>query len=476
MSDDHLFAVLDPEDGHAFASHNLPFLLMGLDPDDWTREIADEVEGRDVIVLSPDPLAVDESIPVAAITRQAISVLQSLSKSVRIAPPAAWSEPQDLLALAESASDWMQRHLSERAPSVAGGGLTLIDPTAWEGMPVPPRRWHVRDFVPACTVTKLSGAGGGGKSLLALQLLTSTAMGEKWLGFDVPQGRALYLSAEDDADEVHRRLSDVVRAYGVTFRDLVDLRIAPLAGADAVLASAEARGGLIRPTTLWKALEAQVEAFKPSLLVIDTLADVFAGDEIKRELARQFIGLLRGLAIKHSVTVLLLAHPSLSGIASGKGSSGSTAWDNSVRSALYLKAPEPEDGGSIDPDLRVLESVKANYARAGGKISLRWRDGVFVPEDGSVPCWIDKRAASNLAETTFLELLSTYTQQGRYVSGSHSVTYAPAVFARDPAAKGIQKRGFVSAMNSLFASGKITNLTIGKGSRERQILALVGEG
>jgi hypothetical protein len=45
---------------------------------------------------------------------------------------------------------------------------------------------------------------------------------------------------------------------------------------------------------------------------------------------------LRGLALETSSTALLLAHPSLSGMASGSGTSGSTAWSNSVRSRLYL--------------------------------------------------------------------------------------------------------------------------------------------
>ncbi|MCA3487246.1 MAG: AAA family ATPase, partial [Rhodobacter sp.] len=36
--------------------------------------------------------------------------------------------------------------------------------------PIPPRHWHVDDLVPGGTVTLLSGDGGTGKSLLAMQL------------------------------------------------------------------------------------------------------------------------------------------------------------------------------------------------------------------------------------------------------------------------------------------------------------------
>jgi hypothetical protein len=44
---------------------------------------------------------------------------------------------------------------------------------------------------------------------------------------------------------------------------------------------------------------------------IDTSADVFGGDEISRTQVRQFVGLLRGIAIRQRLSVVLLAHPSL---------------------------------------------------------------------------------------------------------------------------------------------------------------------
>ena len=73
------------------------------------------------------------------------------------------------------------------------------------------------------------------------------------------------------------------------------------------------------------------------VFVLDTLADLHAGQENDRATARQFIGFLRGLALRHELAVVLLAHPSNAGMASGSGLSGSTAWNASVRSRLYLE-------------------------------------------------------------------------------------------------------------------------------------------
>ena len=95
-------------------------------------------------------------------------------------------------------------------------------------------------------------------------------------------------------------------------------------------------------------------------------------DENQRAQARQFISLLRKLAHKYNCAVVVLAHPSLSGLNSGSGTSGSTAWSNSVRSRFYLQRLQDDD-----PDKRVLTLEKNNYARIGTEINLRWEDGCF---------------------------------------------------------------------------------------------------
>src|SRR5438874_7073424 len=87
--------------------------------------------------------------------------------------------------------------------------LRIINPVQWRDEPVPERQWIVRDMIPANTVTLLSGDGAVGKSTLALQLGTARALGRDWIGTVPTPGRTLHLSAEDDADELHRRLDDI---------------------------------------------------------------------------------------------------------------------------------------------------------------------------------------------------------------------------------------------------------------------------
>jgi RecA-family ATPase len=73
---------------------------------------------------------------------------------------------------------------------------------------------------------------------------------------------------------------------------------------------------------------------------------------------------------------------SLTGISSGTGLSGSTAWNASVRSRLYFKRATTEKDEEPDPDLRVLEVMKANYGPVGETVTVRWKSGLFLPVGG----------------------------------------------------------------------------------------------
>lgn len=78
--------------------------------------------------------------------------------------------------------------------------------------PTKDREWLVEGLIPKKTVTLFSGDGGTGKSLLALQLAVAVAGNAPWLNRGVGSGPVIYMSAEDDDEELHRRLADISRA------------------------------------------------------------------------------------------------------------------------------------------------------------------------------------------------------------------------------------------------------------------------
>jgi RecA-family ATPase len=297
----------------------------------------------------------------------------------------------------------------------------VVNAAELAGKAIPVREWLVQDLIPANSVTILGGDGATGKSIIAEQLCAAAILGRKWLGFDVRQGPALFLSAEDEKEEIHRRLEAIRVHYGVEWCDLDGLTYKSLIGEDAVLASADPRGSLLQPSELWKLLCDHIVATKPSLVVLDTLADLFAGNENDRTQARQFIGMLKGLAIKSSVTIVLLAHPSMSGMSSGDGQSGSRAWNNSVRSRLYFERVVGDNKTEDDPNLRVLKTKKANYGPTAGEWRVRWHEGVFVRIDDG-PTAFGAIGAAARAERVFRprccliaqpDLCTRHIRQGR---------------------------------------------------------------
>ena len=199
--------------------------------------------------------------------------------------------------------------------------------------------------------------------------------------------------------------------------------------------------------------------------MLDPSADVFAGSENDRSQVRQFITLLRGLAIDANTAVLVASHPSLTGKVTGTGLSGTTAWHNSVRARLYLKGIKTNSGDESDPDLRELEVMKSNYGPGGERIRMRWHQGIFIPEPG--PSSLKQRADARKAEEVFFTLLGRFEKQERTVSANFGPTYAPKVFADHPDATGITKRALQEAMTRLLERGKIRNERYGPPSRQR---------
>ena len=94
---------------------------------------------------------------------------------------------------------------------------------------------------------------------------------------------------------------------------------------------------------------------------------------------QQFASLLTRIAQMANGSVQLISHPSLTGISSDSGLSGSTQWHNAVRARSYLKEVKAEDGQRPDSDLRELEFKKNQYGPVSDTVLLRYQHGMFLP-------------------------------------------------------------------------------------------------
>lgn len=343
-----------------------------------------------------------------------------------------------------------------------------------DGLPIPSRRWLVEGWIPDRAVTLLGGDGGVGKSLLTLQLMAGVALGRDWLGIPVEQRKTFAMFCEDDEIEVHIRCKAVLEGFGASFADAGGMAWAARSGLENVLVHYPAQGNEPgKPTRIFHELRRRVLSFGARLVIVDTVADTFGGNENFRSQVRGFVGLLRNLANEIDGAVVLTAHPSVAGQQTGTGLSGSTAWNNSVRSRLYLTRPPAKDGEG-DPDARVLKRMKSNYAGIGDEIKMTWRNGVLVPE--SMPGTLDRMATNAKADRQFLDYLGRLTAQGEAVTSHTSPSYAPTIMSKRFAEEGARKSELEKAMARLLNSGKVRVEEDGPKSKKRRRLVLAGGG
>jgi RecA-family ATPase len=352
--------------------------------------------------------------------------------------------------------------------------LPFINMSTWDADPVPERQWAVQDRIPLKQTYLFTGNGAVGKSLVDLQRAVAHVLGKPWLGMPVRQGPAIYMGAEDDEDELHIRLAAILDYYQATFAEVIEggLHLLSYVGEDCMLGVPN-KSGMIEPTPLCGMLRETALDIKPAAMMIDTVADVYGGSEIDRGQTTQFVKLMNGIAVAGNCSVGILAHPSVAGMSTGTGLSGSTAWHNKVRARAYMKAMETERGDEPDPDAKSIQFMKNNYGRQGDTLQLRWQRGVYVLE--SAPNSLERLAEDQKVDHRFLDLLGQFYGQDRNLSDKPTAhAYAPKVFSEQKGKDGkrISKRHFEGAMQRLFEANKIHIENYGAASRGRTRLAV----
>jgi RecA-family ATPase len=274
---------------------------------------------------------------------------------------------------------------------------------------------------------------------------------------------SVYLTCEDDVDELHRRQAAICGLLGIELSELTGrLYLVTRAGC---LGNELATfpDGVLKTTALWEALLSITRDVGAELIVLDNVAHFFAGNENARNEVAAFVNLTNRLAIETGAAVLLLGHPS-----KAHDFSGSTAWSNQFRARLYLDRPKDE----LDPDLRELTAPKANYSPAGTRLKFRWHKGSFVRDEDLPESHRERTAATIQASAdndVFLRCLDVRNAQLRPVSESRaSRTYAPKEFVEMAESNGIGRPRLEAAMDRLFRIAEIeVGLVCRSGRKDR---------
>jgi RecA-family ATPase len=439
----------------------------------WSSAAAEALRDRNVHVLE------DNDEDGRSNSEAAAEALAGIAKSVRIVRLPGLKHKGDV-------SDWLDAgHTVEEVVEVASSAPTLaliplFNLSKLDSAPVPQQEWSVEDRIPIGHTSLFTGEGAAGKSLIQLQLSVAHVLGKEWLGVTPRQGPALFVDAEDDEKVIHKRLADILHHYNALFANVhKNLHIASLSGMDSVLGVLSRKSGKIEPTPLYNRLLEMVGDLKPVMTGIASAANVFAGNEIDRSQVQQFVALLTRLAKLANGSLVLISHPSLAGISTDSGISGSTQWHNSVRSRFYLKSvksedeEEPEGNRRPESNLRVIEFRKNNYGPISEDMVIEYKNGVFLPVIGTS---VDQVERNQRADDVYLSVLQRLTSQNQELGLSkHASNYAPTRIAEHPDVAGFRRREIEAAQQRLLDANRIHVEENGPPSKKRKFL-VIGAG
>lgn len=376
---------------------------------------------------------------------------------------------------AERLTNGGRRSTAAQRPTVDGSRRAwlhqasgLVDVSRWVGREPPEREWLVAGLVPMNAATLFSGDGELGKSTMALQLACSVILGRPWLGKEVRPGRAVVVSCEDAEPELWRRLIGIAHGEGFDLGAIVEeLALFERVGRDsAVMAKGSGFNAAWEESPFWINFSNFVRDFGPSVVILDSLYDFFpgTGSQLDMATARLFMGMLRELANDANCAIVVLWHPSKSGLESGDGTSGNVAFRNAARSMLYVERADKDDRNG----LRIISQKKNNYGPSQDTFGVIWNNGRFIREEEfsrrpDALAAIERNSVVHRAKDVFLSCLDAFAVQGRTVTDAkNSSRYAPKAFLVSPEAKGLKQEHLEKAMEALFTSGEIEMGDAGK--------------
>ena len=313
-----------------------------------------------------------------------------------------------------------------------------------DGKPVPKQKYLMQGFIPIGAPTGLYANGGVGKSLFAQMLMTCVASGNEIFGLELKHGSVVGLFCENSPDHLHMRQDPINQHYGLAYRNLENIHYFPRQGFDNALLTNDPIKRELVLTYFWEALYKYMEKVKPVLLVVDTIADTFGGNEIDRNQTRQYVQRALGrLAMDFNCAVLALGHVAKGTKDHESEYSGSTSWNNSFRARLLMTRN--------DYSVVNLSVKKANDGETGQSINMVWKNGVLVAtKNTSVK---DNVEWGYLIKDT-LDLVGQFNRRKSNISMSKKGNYAPREFSRTGGSKWSLKQ-YESALDELLNTGEI---------------------
>ena len=298
-----------------------------------------------------------------------------------------------------------ERHKGPLTPlfDIADANIDLLLRTS-----PPARRWLLSGMLPLGIVGMIVAPGGTGKSQFVLQMGVTVATGIPLCGvWQVGErGKALLLLAEDEIDEVHRRLDRIITELSPSHPAMAaDMRqgllIKSLTASNNLMTRAQRRGDVEATDYVDRLLLTVAGIPDLKLIVIDPASRFRGGDENAADDATRFVEQLERVRHATGATVLVCHHANkasmnpASGTRGQSATRGSSAMTDGVRWQLNLAPPGSDAKKGLDASKHYLsaELTKSNYGPPiDAEILIRKPNGYLVGlRVGGVPVTLEDR-------------------------------------------------------------------------------------
>lgn len=251
--------------------------------------------------------------------------------------------------------------------------------------PIPPREWLLGNQFCRGFISSIVAAGGSGKSALRLVQFVSLATGRPLCGQHVfKRCRILLISLEDDRDELQRRITAILKNYGIS-RSEVDGWLWCACPKRAKLAVLNGKNRVYGPLT--QQIRDAIERRKPDIVSLDPFIKTHGLDENLSGDMDFVCDLLAEMAVEYGVAVDSPHHVRKGAVTpgdadAGRGSTGIRDAGRLVYTLVSMSEDEAKAFSiSVEDRLQYvrLDSAKINIAARSGRAD--WFRLVGVPLD-----------------------------------------------------------------------------------------------
>lgn len=284
------------------------------------------------------------------------------------------------------------------------GKLRLYSTT--ELLKLPPPEWLIHGIMPARGITGLYGQPGIGKSFLALDFALSVASGTPWQSRQVKKGPVLYIAAEGGSGMGKRSAAWLLDRN-------VDAKKATVMW---LLESLPIYGDSNDVDRVMDKIIDEVQVH-PRLIVIDTLARCFDGDENKQEDMGRFVSGADLFSKEFDAAVMVVHHTRLD----GDRERGNTAFRGAAETMISLQKRQ---------DRLWIACNKQKDAEEFDEIEIIMHP---VPQTDSCVIWPARSARVQQMSDVVLEILKANPEGlsfSQWAQTAEKLNVSPATFKR----------------------------------------------